>query len=294
MNKYINLLFISTIALSADISIHITPDTLYVGSLATISITIENLIDDEIVIFKELNEITEHYSLIDKILTKNSAKYKLQFWRAGDVIIHPIDIIVKGSDQNVQKMQTEELKLEIISNISNSKSSLRNIKSMKIIKLNSNLKNIIYAICLLSGFIVLFIIIKNRRNNQIIKYISEDFYRDNMNIAIDSIKNLPLPDNSNLQSNEYFYLKLSNICRQFIKEQFYVKATEMTTLELSNYFKNIGIENKIIEAWIEISSKTDMAKYARYVPSMEEYQKDKLHFCNLIKSFQNTSHKSLH
>ena len=78
MNKIINILIIFTFALSADISVNITPDTLYVGSLATISLTVENLNNEEIVLFNDLHEDSDHYSLIDKILTNNSAHYKIQ------------------------------------------------------------------------------------------------------------------------------------------------------------------------------------------------------------------------
>jgi hypothetical protein len=292
MNKIINILIIFTFALSADISVNITPDTLYVGSLATISLTVENLNNEEIVLFNDLNEDSDHYSLIDKILTNNSAHYKIQCWKAGTIIIPPFNINIKRLNQNIIKMETEELNLIIHSNISNPHSSLRDIKSMKEIKLNSALTKFIYFICLSLGIIIIYFLWNKRVINNNSKYTLGNYYKDGLNEALESINTLPLPDKINSQSTEYYYLKLSKICRQFIKEHFYIKATEMTTSELSNYFKSIGIENKIVELWIDISKKVDMAKYAKHVPSINEYQEDKLNFCNIIRSFHKIASSS--
>ena len=285
MNKIVNILIIFTFALSADISVNISPDTLYVGTLVTISLTVENLNDEDIVIFNDLNKESNYYSLIDKILTSNSAHYRIQFWKAGSIIIPPININIKKFDQNILIMETEALNLIIHSNISNSSSSLRDIKSMKEIKLNSVLKNFIYLICLSLGIILLLFIWNKRVLNKNLKYTLGNYYKNGLNETLESIKTLPLPNKINSESIEYYYLTLSKICRQFIKENFYIKATEMTTSELSNYFKSIEIENKIVESWIDISKKADMVKYAKHVPSINEYQEDKLNYCNLIKSF---------
>ena len=62
------------------------------------------------------------------------------------------------------------------------------------------------------------------------------FYKGNhktsiFNNTIHKLKVLECPKNINYQSTELYYLSLSSICRLFIKETFFIRATEMTTNE---------------------------------------------------------------
>ena len=95
----------------------------------------------------------------------------------------------------------------------------------------------------------------------------------------------PLPKIIDSESTEKYYLKLSRICRKYIKKQFYIKATEMTSTQLAEYFKYKKIDRDLIDAWIQISSKADLAKYAKQIPPIDDYHKDKIIFMDLIKSF---------
>ena len=119
------------------------------------------------------------------------------------------------------------------------------------------------------------------------KYSQGRFKTSNLEESIKQIEEVPLPENINSESTEKYYLALSKICRTFFKEIFYIKATEMTSDELAQHFKLIGIESELVNSWIVVSNSADMAKYAKQIPHIDQFNVDKNNFINLIKSFHN-------
>jgi len=61
----------------------------------------------------------------------------------------------------------------------------------------------------------------------------------------------------------------------------------MTSDELAQHFKLIGIESELVNSWIVVSNSADMAKYAKQIPHTDQFNVDKNNFINLIKSFHN-------
>ncbi len=66
----------------------------------------------------------------------------------------------------------------------------------------------------------------------------------------------------------------------------------MTSTELAEYFNYMKIDKDLIDSWIQISSKADLAKYAKQIPPIDDYRKDKINFINLIKSFNKIESKA--
>ena len=254
---------------------------------------VSNLKNDEVVLFNEIKVENNKYSLIDKTLSENTAQYNFQFWESGNINIPPFIIRIKESNHNIIELKSNKLTLNIKSNISNPNNGLRDIKQMKDVKLTSILSNIIYISFILFG-IFIFVFVRRRYIKHSLNTSSQSInYQNLLQQSLKDIDSLSLPKKINSETTEYFYLKLSEIFRRFIKDQFYIKATEMTSQELSDHFKKIGIENKLIVSWINFTKKVDLAKYAKYVPPINEYNEDKINFKNLIKSFDKIVAKSI-
>ena len=66
-----------------------------------------------------------------------------------------------------------------------------------------------------------------------------DFNKSIFQETIRSLQSLQIPNNINRRNTEKYYLELSHIFRSFIKEEYFIKATEMTSDELEIYFKSI-------------------------------------------------------
>ena len=76
-----------------------------------------------------------------------------------------------------------------------------------------------------------------------------------------SLQSLQIPNNINRRNTEIYYLELSHIFRTFIKEEYFIKATEMTSDELEIYFQSIGIQDELIHSW----SQTNKIKPVRNI-----------------------------
>jgi hypothetical protein len=117
------------------------------------------------------------------------------------------------------------------------------------------------------------------------KYLTGSFKISALKESVKEIEDLPLPEIINSESTEKYYLKLSEICRLFFKEVFYIKATEMTSGELAEHFKLIGIEPELVNSWNDVCQFADMAKYASHIPPIDQFTEDKKDYIKLITSF---------
>ena len=77
---------------SSDLKVNIYPDTIYVGSLVNIIVTVESNVKEEVVIFYDMDEDFDQYTLLDKKLSQKSVEYILQIWNEGLIIIPPIPV----------------------------------------------------------------------------------------------------------------------------------------------------------------------------------------------------------
>ena len=126
---------------------------------------------------------------------------------------------------------------------------------------------------------------KYRKESQVQHDRKGDYNKSTFQETIRSLQLLQIPNNINRRSTEIYYLELSHIFRTFIKEEYFIRATEMTSDELGIYFQSIGIHRELIHAWSQTNKVADMAKYAGQIPEIDQFNKDREDFINIIKSF---------
>ena len=95
-----------------------------------------------------------------------------------------------------------------------------------------------------------------------------------------------MPDKITTKTTEEYYLALSQICRLFIKNEFYIKATEMTSGELAEHFKSLNFNSELVNSWTKVCSIADMAKYAKQNANLDQFNKDKTNYIDLINSYR--------
>lgn len=268
-----------------DLRVDVKPDTIYVGSLIEIRVSVENIKDGEVPVFYDLEENIEVFAVVDKNLTPNSITYFLQIWNVGKIIIPSIPVDIKLNNLDVSRIETIKIPLNVLSNISTTSNEIRSIKPMKVLDLNSPLKIGLLLLSFISGLagVGYFWKTKTRQNNFL--YSSGSFKNSALKESVKEIQDLPLPELINKETTEYYYLKLSEICRMFFKEVFYIKATEMTSREISEHFILIGIESKLVNSWNDLCKIADMAKYASQIPPINQFTEDKKDYIKLISSF---------
>ncbi len=270
---------------SVDLKVEIIPDTAFVGSLIELQVSVENLQSTEIPVFNEIEGSKEEFTVVDKVLTPSSISYFLQFWKAGLIIIPSISVDIKNNNNDVIRIQTSKISVNISSNISTSSNEIRSIKPMKELKLNSTLKLGLLIVLIIAGLVAGGYLWNSKTNLNDLNDLKGSFKISALNESIKKIEDLPLPSKINSETAENYYLKLSEICRLFFNEIFYIKATEMTSRELAEHFAFIGIESELVNSWNKVSQMADKAKYANYIPPIDQFNADKEGYIKLITSF---------
>ena len=59
----------------------------------------------------------------------------------------------------------------------------------------------------------------------------------------------------------------------------------MTSRELEEHFTIMGIESELVNSWNKVSQMADKAKYANYIPPIDQFNADKEGYIKLITSF---------
>ena len=136
---------------SVDLRVEIIADTAFVGSLVELQVSVENLQSTEVPVFNEIEGSKEEFTVVDKVLTPSSISYFLQFWKVGLIIIPSISVDIKKNNNDVIRIQTSKISVNILSNISTSSNEIRSIKPMKELKFNSTLKLGLLIILIIAG-----------------------------------------------------------------------------------------------------------------------------------------------
>ena len=285
MQAFIMLLFMSSFKYSAVLHIHVIPDSIYVGALATLSVSVKELQEDEYPEFPIINEESNLFTVSERILSNNTADYIIQFWEVGLISIPSFTVSINRHRHEIFNIQSDIIKISVFSNIYDTNSTLRSIKPMQELNIISVYNLFIYSLLFVIGMFISIYLWKSRKqrqNQHLIKgTYSKSIYKD----TIHCMQSVELPKNINTQTTEEYYLQLSHICRTFIKNKYYIRATEMTSEELALYFNSIGIKQKLIHVWSQANQIADMSKYAGQIPPIDQFNRDKEGFIQIIKSF---------
>ena len=284
--KIIPFIILFHIGLASDLKVEINPDTIYVGSLVKILVNVLNNDSGEVPIFNDMEEESKSFNVVNKILAKYSVEYTLQLWKEGQVIISPIPVDIKKNNQDIIRLFTDEIQFDVFTNILNSKNELRIIKPMQNIELTSPIIKGLFLIVLIVGGAIAVYLLKMKTGYLNPKYYQGTYNKSTLQESIKQIQELPLPDKITTKTTEEYYLALSQICRLFIKKEFYIKATEMTSGELAEHFKSLNFNSELVNSWTKVCSIADMAKYAKQIPNLDQFNKDKTNYIDLIKSFR--------
>ena len=265
---------------SAVISIEVVPDSLYIGEIVKIHVTIDQLKINETPSFIDIDNNNHKYSLINQIFRNNSVIYEIQIWD-NDVIIPSIKVDIKNNNIFSYRLESKQIKIPIISTIDIKNQNFRPIKLMQTTILQHPYYKIFYYLIILFSFLILLYCWRFKISTKIIKrYKKTQNIFKKTNKAIDELE---IPNNLNLLNVEKFYVNLSLICRKYIKNKLFIRATEMTSPQLNKYFEHENYNEKILLQWNKISRLSDMAKYAAKIPEINELNNNKIDFMNFIK-----------
>ncbi len=266
----------------------IHPDSIFVGMPCYLKITAE-LGSTQYPRFPEITSQQDKMKVENIEYFNNTVTYTFTFWEVGEAIIPSIPVQIMENNNEFEIIDTDEIKISIYSGLNSTSNDIRDIKQMRNINFIKENNLIIFSTLILLSVIVLVYFWKKRRIqiNKADKWIPPP--EKPYTAAINSIKSLDYPHPVNSENVERFYLELSSLIRKYIGAEFYFKATEMTTNEVCNYINSRQLFNlDILQNFQSILVKSDLFKYAGFIPENGAFSEDSQICINLIKEIHSS------
>ena len=289
----IKIFYLFNLAFSiANIEYTSPSDSIFVGNITSLQVTVNGLKNGEFPIFLKLNN-NSLFSSTNSILDDKTIIYNIQFWNSGKISIPPIKIDIMKNNKYNYSIYSDSIHFSVYSNLLKNGNMMRPIKPMKQIDL-LNMKKIIFMASLILLFFILlsFSFIKLKKNKfDIIKKnnLNTDIYKH----TLMKINELHIPINNNLSEIENYYSKLTYYIKKFLKNKIFIRATEMTTNEISIFFKKNNFNKNLISKWIRLNENADRRKYAGMMPDINTMNADKESFLELISELNKNIENNL-
>lgn len=255
-----------------------------IGDVLNLNIISHNA-RDRIVMFPDIQE-TESMEIRDKIiLTKRNNPYqvnfKIVFWDTGSFQIPPYLVeILKADSTTDLTIETDPIDIKIISMLTGAEdTNLRPIKGPVALKKPINWNRWILSVILFLLLLILLVLWRKRIKNEPLEKIEVSKYQSAKDIAIARLKDLKKLINGDIK---IFYLRTSFILREFIENQYYVRALEMTTSEISKFEPEYNLEGDNFTNLINLLNRADLAKFAKYEFTVKDREEDYRWMLNFI------------
>ena len=297
MNKVlllIALIFIGcddkNINVTTQIHTAIDSTTARIGDVLDYSVYVLNSGDSNI-IFHDIPETESMEIRSKKILSDRGkppqVKFEIVFWDTGRFVLpqYTVEILQADSTNNVV-MGTDSIQIKIESVLAGAENlNLRPIKDPVALGEPLNWKKIIFAILLVLLLSSLFSMWRTRLKQ---KQTIEDehwVYRSAIEIAQGRLAELEKMID---HDNKNFYVQSSNILREFIENHYYLRALEMTTEEIKSYDKYVDLSTNNFNELIQLFTRADLAKFAKYNFSKIDRKNDFDWIKNFINNYDDT------
>ncbi|NHZ84968.1 MAG: hypothetical protein GWP19_03705 [Planctomycetia bacterium] len=255
-----------------------------IGDILNLNIISHNA-RNRIVMFPDIQE-TESMEIRDKtILTKRNNPYqvnfKIVFWDTGSFQIPPYPVEILKTDSTTDlTIETDPIDIKIISMLTGAKdTNLRPIKDPVALKKLINWNRWILSVILFLLLLILLVLWRKRIKNEPLEKIEVSKYLSAKDIAIARLKDFKKLIKGD---NKTFYLRASFILREFIENQYYVRALEMTTGEISKFEPEYNLEGDNFNNLINLLNRADLAKFAKYEFTVKDREEDYKWMLNFI------------
>ena len=232
------------------------------------------------------------YKIYDPVKTKdgrmvNKSEYVITTFTTGEYVIP--DLAINYTDPSGEKKQTHSEPLFIlVKSVGATESDKEDIRDLKP---SIDVKGSYLGYLLLIPALALlgtggFLYYRHRAKGLAFPRLPEELQKPAWEVALfelDSLRNSDLLEKR--QVKRYFIL-LSDIIRKYVERRFGIPALDRTTEEIRGEIKKAKLDQKISGLISELLSFCDLVKFAKYIPPMEEIEKntnDAYEIVNLTK-----------
>ena len=218
----------------------------------------------DILKIKKIKEVNEKEGESKQV----GRKFTLTAFRLGEFIIDPIKIDYRIGSGELQSLETNSIYLTVKSIAEGEeKTDIRGIKS--VVELPARYVAVFVFIAILALLLMIFLIIKKFRKGKTL--LEEDIpVLTPEEEAMTAMNRLFDSDLIARGKTKSYYLKLSEILRNYFERRFDILAIESTTFEIIRDLKNKELDLKLREQIQEVLEAADLAKFAKWTPKPTE------------------------
>ncbi len=255
----------------------IKPENYYIGSIIKYSI---NLVSDTTGYFLQFpNEklSTEQYDMSLNTTTSNSAIYNIQCWETGEIWLPSLTVIVSDLQNTETAIVLDSIKVLIKSSLDKSTNELKSIKQNKTIEIDVWKRYFFYSLSVLAILILIYLQYNKTNSNPFKRGQTSSSYSNTFESLYTEINNLKINQPVNNINAEKYYLAITTIFKKFLKIQFFINSTEMTTIELVDFLKSVkNVNTELLLELVALLERADSIKFAKQLPTLNDVENDKL------------------
>ncbi len=270
---------------SKSVEMMVEMDTTYttIGSPVTYAVTVQSP-KDKIIQFPEwvLEDPLEVRSFSIHDGEKGQVgKYELVFWDTGKVAIPGVTIHVLNADSTLAyEMRADSMIMEVVSvteqdpSLRQSAGGLMPIKDPVPVWFPLPWQTIILSLILVALLVGMVLVWKKRMKAEVSYEDRPEFLEEPDAVALRKLDELDQSGILDKGDIKEFYAQLSLILREYTENSLYIRTLEMTTEEIREHHPVFPYSDSQLDAYLNILSGADMAKYAKHIAAMDQCAND--------------------
>jgi len=203
-------------------------------------------------------------------------EYRISTYDIGDYEIPPVTVHYSLPEDTLwQKLTTESIKITVESLKPSEEGDIRDVKPpLEILKdWWLIFRFVIAGVLILLIGILIYIFIKRRREGKSLIPRREKPKIPPHVIALEELEKLSAENLLEKGEIKQYYIRISEIIRQYVEDRFFIVALEMTTNQLVKILRENQVEDEAINLVENFLMNCDLVKFAKYIPSANENTK---------------------
>jgi hypothetical protein len=208
-----------------------------------------------------------------KIISKS--EYVITTFTTGEYVIPPITIDYTDPNGEKKQIQSEPLFI-LVKSVGATESDKEDIRGLKLpMEITGGYWGyflILPILALLAAFGFLYY--RQRAKAVALPTAPEEFKKPPWEVALLELENLKSSELLGKRQIKKYYIILSDIVRKYLERRYQVTALDRTTLEVKAELKRAKVAGEVIDLAHGFLYSCDLVKFAKYIPSKEEIEKD--------------------
>jgi hypothetical protein len=234
-------------------------------------------LEDRIAVFPDLAS-TESMEIrakafLSKKLSFSVMDFTLVFWDTGTFYIPEYSVSILNPDSMlIYDLKTDSIEITVLSTVAGSENrDLKPLKDPIPLRIPVSLVTVFLWILLIMLIIAFVLLLRKRTKTDQVQINPMQPYLSGYDVAIKKLNRLKTDSNT---TGKQFYVHLSYILREFIENQWYLRALEMTTDEIGDNKMTIRCSESDYHNIHTFLVKADLIKFAKAKASKSICAKD--------------------